>query len=95
MGKKLHHVMSGDAHYGWAFKCPGCKDIHLFDSRWEFNGDEEKPTFSPSLLVNGRPEEFNPEVPRCHSFVRSGRIEFLNDCSHPLAGQVAELPDWK
>lgn len=29
----------------------------------------------------------------CHSFVRAGRIEFLSDCTHALAGQTVELPE--
>lgn len=29
----------------------------------------------------------------CHSFVRNGRIEFLGDCTHALAGQTVDLPD--
>ncbi len=29
----------------------------------------------------------------CHSFVRDGRIEFLSDCTHALAGQTVDLPD--
>jgi hypothetical protein len=28
---------------------------------------------------------------RCHSFVRGGRIEFLGDCTHKLAGQTVTL----
>lgn len=32
-------------------------------------------------------------TPRCHSFVRDGKIEFLSDCTHALAGQTVELPD--
>ncbi|KAA5609698.1 ammonia monooxygenase [Rhodovastum atsumiense] len=31
---------------------------------------------------------------RCHSFVRAGRIEFLSDCTHSLAGRTVDLPDW-
>jgi hypothetical protein len=30
----------------------------------------------------------------CHSFVTDGRIWFLGDCTHALAGQTVELPDW-
>lgn len=30
---------------------------------------------------------------RCHSFVRDGKIQFLGDCSHDLAGQTVDLPD--
>lgn len=29
----------------------------------------------------------------CHSFVTDGRIQYLGDCSHALAGQTIELPD--
>lgn len=31
---------------------------------------------------------------RCHSFVRAGQIQFLSDCSHKLAGQTVQIPDW-
>lgn len=30
---------------------------------------------------------------RCHSFVVDGRIQFLGDCTHALAGQTVDLPD--
>lgn len=36
---------------GFAFYCPGCKCHHYFDSRWDFDGNMDAPTFSPSLLV--------------------------------------------
>lgn len=29
----------------------------------------------------------------CHSFVRDGRIEFLSDCTHALAGKTVPLPE--
>lgn len=31
---------------------------------------------------------------RCHSFVTDGRIQFLGDCTHELAGQTVDLPEW-
>ena len=31
----------------------------------------------------------------CHSFVTEGRIQFLSDCSHALAGQTVDLPEWE
>lgn len=31
----------------------------------------------------------------CHSFVKDGRIQFLNDCTHALAGQTVALPPYK
>ena len=30
---------------------------------------------------------------RCHSFVTDGRIQFLADCTHALAGQTVDLPE--
>ena len=29
---------------------------------------------------------------RCHSYIKDGRMEFLNDCTHHLAGQTVDLP---
>lgn len=29
----------------------------------------------------------------CHSYVTDGKIQFLSDCTHKLAGQTVELPD--
>jgi hypothetical protein len=74
------------------FYCPGCKQYHQISDApggWTFNGDFEKPTISPSILVNG--SGACPSVPRCHSFVREGMIQFLSDCTHELAGQTVEL----
>lgn len=31
---------------------------------------------------------------RCHSFVTDGRIQFLADSTHKLAGLTIDLPDW-
>jgi hypothetical protein len=36
--------------------------------------------------------EYRPLV--CHSFVTDGRIQFLGDCTHALAGQTVDLPEW-
>jgi hypothetical protein len=33
------------------FWCPGCKEMHCVSSSWSFNGDHDRPTFSPSVLV--------------------------------------------
>jgi hypothetical protein len=61
----------------------------------------EAPTFSPSILV--RWTKTDPVTGLavgekydmvCHSFVRAGKIQFLSDCSHELAGQTVEMPDW-
>jgi hypothetical protein len=60
--------------------------------RWHFDGNLQRPTLSPSILSYC---EWGPERRKsvCHSFVRDGRIEFLSDCTHTLAGQTVELPE--
>jgi len=92
MAAKIHDYGSGD----WGFTCPGCGHGHSFRvngdatrPQWKWNGSLDKPTFTPSLLCN----QHHPES-RCHSFVTDGRIQFLADCWHSLAGQTVELPDW-
>ena len=82
-----HTTKEGIKHY--LFFCPGCKEHHEPNSRiWQFNEDFDRPTFSPSILVS-KPRS----GPYCHSFVRDGRIEFLPDCKHELAGQTVDLPE--
>jgi len=64
---------------------------------WEFNGDYDKPTFSPSILMTTWESinETEKRDVRCHSFVTDGKIQFLSDCTHELAGQTVELPELK
>lgn len=102
------------------FWCPGCKTSHAIlhgegpGPRWRWNGDAERPTFTPSVLARqghyayDAPRDtcwctYNQEHPdqpspftcqSCHSFVTDGRIQFLGDCTHELAGQTVDLPDW-
>jgi hypothetical protein len=84
---------SNNQHAGYIIYCPACKGYHHLDTRWTFNGNLDRPTFQPSLLVNGRANFENPAVPRCHSFITDGRIQFLSDCTHEMAGKTVELPE--
>ena len=117
LSKKLRDTTDN----GLMFWCPGCQSSHRIQHgagagpRWGWNGDVERPTFTPSVLVTWRdftdageiaydawveagcpkpapPFEGQDKV--CHSFVRDGRIEFLGDCTHALAGQTVDLADW-
>lgn len=81
------------------FWCPGCNGAHGIQfgegpsPRWVWNGNAEKPTFTPSVLVRRNfGEDQHPEV--CHSFVIDGQIQFLGDCTHALAGQTVPIPEW-
>lgn len=86
MAHKITRVTYEGAPAEYQFWCPGCGHYHRFEEgRWSFNGDYERPTFSPSLLCSPGTEM------QCHLFVRDGRIEFLGDCRHELAGQTVEM----
>jgi hypothetical protein len=58
---------------------------------WTWNGDHERPTLAPSVVVRLERGDGGP-TRVCHSFVRDGRIQFLADSTHALAGQTAPLP---
>jgi len=84
------------------FMCPGCKSHHPVTVQvgtgdplrpcWTWNESLTAPTFSPSLLCHPTGNGGNQLMtPRCHSFIHEGRIEFLSDCQHELAGQTVAL----
>ena len=86
------HEAYGGMHY--RFHCPGCHCTHFFvvggGRGWTWNGDAENPTVNPSILTEN--VEHYPAT-RCHSFIRDGKIQFLGDCQHELAGQTVELQE--
>ena len=93
--RKASPVMREELCIGHLIFCPACRCGHLFynvqagqSARWTFNGDLDNPTFNPSMLIK---ESVNH--PRCHSFVRNGKIEFLSNCTHSMAGQTVDLPE--
>ncbi len=94
LSAKLWEVQAqGDPDFGHALMhwCPGCKGRHVinvekpnpFGAVWSWNGNAEKPTFSPSINIVGR----------CHYFIREGNIEFCGDSTHELAGKTVALPN--
>lgn len=78
--------------------CPGCEGGHGVpvkgERAWGWNGSTEQPTLTPSILVFAHDSSppFKPQ-PRCHSFMTEGRLVFLTDCGHKLAGQTVEMED--
>lgn len=100
-------VPSDNTSNALTFWCPGCDGAHSVQHgagtgpRWGWNGDVDKPTLTPSILVTmpGNPnagEQFKEwrTTRVCHSYVTDGRIQFLTDCTHELAGQTVDLPAW-
>jgi Family of unknown function (DUF6527) len=105
---------------GFIWWCPGCKITHQINvggtsgPQWSWDGNAERPTFSPSVLVSGWKLDTDDEEaaydkafasgdlsslpPRmktvCHTFIRNGAIQFLDDCAHHLKGQTVPIPAW-
>lgn len=90
------------------FVCPGCAEERTLENgviyrptglhvlpvnspqtkpSWDWDRNIEKPTLSPSILTGKGTENI------CHSFLRKGVFQFLNDSTHSLAGQFVEMPD--
>ncbi|MQV98083.1 ammonia monooxygenase [Sinorhizobium medicae] len=100
LSKKLRSVEGGRL----MFWCPGCDGAHQVGvgagpgPRWGYNGNPDAPTFTPSVLVTyDGPDAGKDGAPPaiCHSFVTDGRIQFLSDSTHALAGQTVDIPDWE
>lgn len=99
---KLAKISNSIGNY--VFFCPGCKMHHRFQdqtgdqpgAKWDFNGNHENVTIHPSYLTwwdqwSGDPEK--PITHRCHSWIKDGKIQFLDDSTHWLKGQTVDLPD--
>lgn len=102
----------GKVYQSLAFWCPGCDmngrgGLHMLpvntggvkSPSWDFDGNLELPTLSPSILTRSEFRfsrgETEPFV--CHSFLKAGVFEFLGDCTHRYANQrvpIPDLPEW-
>lgn len=105
---KLKAWKNGEDSSGYTYWCQGCKSHHTVRTQssvggsvWGFNGNLEKPTFTPSVLVtyeavpDADPVEFPEWLTKriCHTFVTDGMVQFLGDCTHEFAGTTAPLPE--
>jgi hypothetical protein len=61
-------------------------------ARWSFNGDGDRPSFTPSMNIGVGPFP-DGRIERCHYFVTDGQIQYCADSTHAMAGQTVELPD--
>jgi Family of unknown function (DUF6527) len=101
----------GDLYHGIMLWCPGCEERNPERRRgglnmlpvsgdsskrptWTWNGNLEAVTLSPSILCQMKLPELNFV---CHSYLTDGIWNFLNDCTHDLAGKqvpMMPLPEW-
>lgn len=94
-------------NHGPSVWCPGCRYPHVFNApetptrdgaSWKWNGDMQRPTFDPSMLVKiGHPIEGTGPAwqwdmrTTCHSYLRNGQWQFLDDSVHSLRNQTVNV----
>jgi len=86
---QIRRTVHGIQYWFW---CPACQEFHIYDESWKFNGDMEKPSFSPSLRHPDSKKQ------KCHLWIKDGIIEYFVDCNHALAGYkipMSEIPEKK
>lgn len=110
MTERILHTIDGDPGLR-TFWCPGCECGHYFRTApspptapfagsqaiWSWNGNEQQPTVSPSILVQygGHDAGIDGAPPKqCHMFVRDGQIQYLSDSTHELAGKTVPMEPW-
>jgi hypothetical protein len=103
-GRYLRKVVNGYSHW-----CPGCGEMHTIFDNWEFNGNPDCPTFSPSVKITGvktvvdergewtgewvRDAEGKAVPDCCHYFLTDAKLIFCADSLHELAGKTVDLPE--
>ena len=67
--------------------CQACDRLHILPSSWSFNGDYEKPTFSPSFKHSWG-KNFQKI---CHYTITDGNIYYCGDCTHEFVGTTMQM----
>ena len=84
----------------YAFRCPACGHAHGFtvggtnphgQPRWTFNGNFEKPTFTPSLRCMDQRPGAKDWFTSCHLVLTDGMIAYCGDCPHAFAGKTVPM----
>lgn len=96
MGKIMYESKNERVPGVYVYWCEGCECCHAIytinpntlGAMWSFNGNMEKPTIQPSVLVRWNKKDV-PQV--CHTFITDGMVNYLGDCTHRLAGQTIPM----
>jgi hypothetical protein len=94
-GCKGHHTISINRPGSWAWN-GSVSAPTVSPSILSKSGHFDRPGNCWCTFNAARPDSpASFECHLCHSYVTDGKIQFLGDCSHALAGQTVELPDWE
>jgi hypothetical protein len=91
----------------YTFYCPGCSMTHIIPVKytpdhsmkkgrakptWCFNGDMDKPTFSPNFRIEWKGAE-PPQM--CNVIIRDGVLIYLVDSTHKLSGSRVPMESYE
>jgi len=97
-GCGIAHGIDSNWSFNGDLECPTISPSVLATGRqWVLDDPSAELVFEhvpglPGVRRDARPGHFAETV--CHSFVTDGRIQFLADSTHHLAGETVDLPDW-
>lgn len=102
VSKCLRKTENGFVHW-----CIACKRAHHLPNGWNFNGNVNKPTFTPSFLHRGNRIETDESgqwtgewildsegkvIPFvCHYILTDGIVNYCGDCTHEFAGKSVPI----
>lgn len=95
MAKLRKTYDTGETGPDYTFYCPGCGCDHgvwttkfnIMGAIWKFDDNMDFPNVEPSIRIKRNEETL------CHLYIKNGKIEYLADCRHELAGKTVEMED--
>jgi len=108
--KQISSVLLSNGDGNLVFFCKGCEAWHSLyiatdeginrEFEWKFNGDYEKPTFTPDVatVLPGRRGVYEEngtydfgDVLLCHAEITDGKIKYYESTTHHLSGKTVDL----
>ncbi|WP_072379790.1 DUF6527 family protein [Novosphingobium sp. NDB2Meth1] len=94
--RETHHIPVASVHNpGQNWRWDGNPDVPTFEPSVLVRGGHFAPNWKQGepcwCTPNPSEEDWGFRCRQCHCYVRSGKIEFLADCSHELAGQIVDM----
>lgn len=88
-----------DGIVGYSFWCVACNRRHAFYTHDGYTNNrswtlvsKEPVTVQPSIKLTGHYGDIENFC--CHLFIQNGRLIYLSDCTHHLAGKEVDMIDF-
>lgn len=96
--KEYHHIQHGSdigPNWGWngrLDKPTFTPSVLVTGTAFTEKGQADFDAWHASGCPSRDGLKFDSRPTVCHTFVTDGRIQYLGDCTHQLAGQTVDLP---